>query len=108
MADRPTIVCICGSTRFRAEMADANRQETLAGCIVLAPGVFGHDGDQITAFDKRRLDGLHRDKIRLADEVLIVAPGGYIGESTRAEIEVAKRLGKPIRWYEPEEGTSHG
>lgn len=108
MGDDPTIVCICGSTRFRAEMTAANRTETLAGRVVVAPGVFGHDGDEMTEADKVRLDGLHRDKIRLANEVLIVAPGGYIGESTRAEIEFAKRLGKPIRWYEPEEGINHG
>ena len=28
---RPTIVCLCGSTRFATEFAEANERETLAG-----------------------------------------------------------------------------
>jgi len=45
----PKIVCICGSARFRHEMAEANRKLTLAGCIVVAPAVFQHRGDAITS-----------------------------------------------------------
>lgn len=91
-----TIVCICGSTRFRAEMAEANRELTLAGCIVLAPGVFAHDGDEITEAEKQSLDQLHLRKIDLADEVLVVDPGGYGGESTSREIAYAREKGKPL------------
>jgi hypothetical protein len=47
---------------------------------------------------KERLDDLHRAKIRLADRVYVVAPGGYIGDSTRAEIAYAKRLGLPVHY----------
>ncbi|KPC65695.1 hypothetical protein ADL29_06810, partial [Streptomyces chattanoogensis] len=57
--DQPRIVTICGSTRFRTEIADANRQLTLDGCIVLAPGVFGHSGDEMTDEQKTALDALH-------------------------------------------------
>ncbi|WP_020580171.1 hypothetical protein [Actinopolymorpha alba] len=92
----PRIVCLCGSTRFRDEFAVANRQQTLAGRIVLAPGVFGHSGDSLTEDDKARLDELHLRKIDLAHSVLVVNPGGYIGESTRREIEYARRTGKPV------------
>jgi len=100
MSARPPIVCLCGSSRFRAELVEANRHETMAGKIVLAPGVFGHDGDLITDAEKAKLDRLHFAKINLADEVLVVNPGGYIGDSTRREIEHTKAAGKPLRYTE--------
>lgn len=96
--DRPLLVTICGSTRFRQEIADANRELTLAGDIVLAPGVFQHTGDQITEDQKAALDNLHLHKIDVADEVYVVNPGGYLGESTLREIAYALRTGKPVRY----------
>ena len=96
MASTPEIVCICGSTRFRDDIAAVNRDQTMAGRIVLAPGVFGHSGDPITADAKTRLDELHLRKIDMADVVLVVNPGGYIGDSTRHEIEYAQKAGKRI------------
>ncbi|WP_245598449.1 hypothetical protein [Glycomyces arizonensis] len=92
----PQIVCICGSTRFRDDMAEANRKFTLAGTIVLAPAVFQHRGDAITTDQKRTLDELHLKKIDVADVVFVVDPGSYIGESTRREIAYAESKGKPI------------
>lgn len=74
----PTIVAICGSTRFMPEMAEADLRETAAGRIVVKPGCdmktphpLWADPAEAEAL-KVRLDGLHRAKIRLADEVLIV------------------------------------
>lgn len=95
----PKLVAICGSTRFRAEMAEMNRVLTLAGYIVLAPGVFAHDGDAITDEQKAALDGLHLIKIDLADLVYVVDPGGYIGESTRREIDYATATNKRVCYY---------
>lgn len=92
----PKIVTICGSTRFRAEIAEANRMLTLAGYLVLAPGVFAHDGDEITEQQKEELGKLHFKKIDLARGIYVVNPGGYIGESTRREIEYARRSGKGV------------
>ena len=103
-APRPTIVCLCGSTRFGDAFRDANLAETLAGRIVLSIGCdFKSDqGLGLSAEDKARLDALHFRKIELADEVLILNVGGYIGESTRNELQHARRLGKAIRFLEPE------
>ncbi|MGG7653538.1 hypothetical protein [Kocuria rosea] len=103
----PRVVCICGSTRFRAEITEANRVETMAGRIVVAPGVYGHDGDPMTDEDKTRLDELHRRKIDLADEVLVVNPDGYIGHSTRLEIGYAVLSGKPVRYTWVDLGDLH-
>ncbi|MBD0734279.1 hypothetical protein [Streptomyces sp. CBMA29] len=98
MADRPEIVCVCGSTRFVDEMRAANRDLTFAGVIVVAPG----EADElITSEQKTALDALHLRKIDLADRVLVVNPGGYVGESTRREIAYAHATGKPISFTDP-------
>jgi len=96
--DRPEIVCICGSTRFVDEMRAANRDLTVAGAIVVAPGEV--DGP-ISAEQKAALDALHLRKIDLADRVLVVNPGGYVGESTRREIAYADATGTPISFTDP-------
>lgn len=92
------VVVICGSTRFREAMAVVNRELTLLGKVVLAPGVFAHDGDEITEEQKMALDKLHLRKIDMAEEVVVVNPGGYIGDSTRAEVAYATAAGKRILW----------
>lgn len=98
VADRPEIVCICGSTRFVDEMRAANRELTFAGVIVLAPG----EADEwVTNEQKSALDALHLHKIDLADRVLVVNPGGYVGESTSREIAYARATGKPISFTDP-------
>lgn len=105
---RPTIVTLCGSTRFSEAYQQANLQETLAGKIVLTIGCnmrsdheFFEGKSQEELIDiKERLDQLHLRKIDLADEVLILSEKGYIGSSTRKEIDYALSLGKPIRWLE--------
>ncbi|GAA3621917.1 hypothetical protein GCM10022267_05120 [Lentzea roselyniae] len=106
MPDRPEIVCICGSTRFVDEMRAANRDLTFAGVIVVAPGVFtraeDHEADElITNEQKTALHTLHLRKIDLADRVLVVNPGGYIGESRSREIAYARATGKPISFTDP-------
>jgi hypothetical protein len=106
---KPKIVCLCGSTRFYKEFQDANRNETLQGNIVLSVGCFVHAANgeegggflEITDEQKEALDTLHFRKIELADEVLVLNVGGYIGKSTQREIGYASRLDKPIRYLEP-------
>lgn len=103
---RPRIVVLCGSTRFISAFHAANLRETLAGHIVLSIGCdTKSDSDlllagQLTLADKGRLDELHLRKIDLADEVLILNVGGYLGESTLRELAYARHQGKPIRWLE--------
>lgn len=97
----PTIVVLCGSTRFKDAFITANRNETLAGRIVLSVGLFGHyEGLDMSGPDKQRLDELHLRKIDLANQVLILNVDGYIGSSTRKEIDYATAAGKVIRYLE--------
>ncbi|MDR2998781.1 MAG: hypothetical protein LBU78_11770 [Microbacterium sp.] len=79
-------------------MRTANRDLTFAGAIVVAPGEA--DGP-ITDEQKSALAALHLRKIDLADRVLVVNPGGYIGESTRREIAYARAAGKPVSFTDP-------
>lgn len=88
------IVCLCGSTRFKKEFGEINRKLTLLGHIILAPGVFGHSGDISTESQKKDLDNLHYEKIDMADCVFVVNVDGYIGKSTKNEIEYANN--KPV------------
>jgi hypothetical protein len=102
---RPVIVTLCGSTRHWDALEEANARETLDRKMVLAPGVDMKTRHQRSdpgeaAQVKQKLDGLHRAKIRTADEVLVVNEGGYIGESTRAELAYALSLGKRVRYTE--------
>lgn len=101
-AVQPTVVCICGSMRFQEQMVEAAAAESLAGRIVVMPHVNTKLWGQVANPDetKRDLDLLHRAKIRLAQEILVV--GSYIGDSTRAEIEYARYLGMPVRFTHPE------
>jgi len=105
--EMPTIICLCGSTRFYKEFQKANYRETMAGRIVLSVGFYPHAQDEVhgeqygvTPEQKVALDELHKRKIDLADEVLVLNVGGYIGESTRSEIEYANKMGKPVRYLE--------
>lgn len=98
MTDRPEIVCLCGSARFVDELRAANRDLTFAGVIVLAPGEV--DGP-VTPEQKAVVDALHLRKIDLADRVLVVNPGGYVGDSTRSEIAYARAAGKPVSFTDP-------
>lgn len=100
------IVCLCGSTRFKQQFIEANFRETMAGKIVLTVGWFSHADADIhtpTPEEKARLDRLHLMKVSIADEVLVINVGGYIGESTRREIEEAIRWQIPVRYLEPVE-----
>lgn len=103
---RPTIVCLCGSTRFIEQFAIKTWELEREGFIVLGctllptwycqvPDHFGeHTGT------KEQCDELHLRKIDLADEVLVLNIGGYIGESTRNEIAYANAHNKPVRFVE--------
>ncbi len=98
MTERPEIVCLCGSAKFSTEMRGANRELTLAGVVVVAPS---EADESPTPEQKAVLDALHLRKIDLADRVLVVNPGGYVGESTRREIAYARGAGKLVSFTHP-------
>lgn len=101
--DCPEIVVLCGSTRFSEEWAKQRYWLTLAGVIVLTIGcdTKSDEGIGISPAEKLALDELHKRKIDLADRVLVLNVDGYIGESTRSEIDYAQSNAKPIDYLVP-------
>ncbi|TWP37433.1 hypothetical protein [Leekyejoonella antrihumi] len=101
---RPTIVCLCGSSRFYDEFQQANYDLTMAGEIVLSIGFYPHaraqhrhgDGVSHDSVEEVALDELHKRKIDLADYIYVLDVNGYVGESTKSEIAYASRRGIPV------------
>ena len=111
---KPKIICLCGSTRFTELMLVKQWELTKQGFIVLSwcalpdsyfQGDKAHIGDQEGV--KEIVDEVHMRKIDLADEVHILNIDGYIGESTRNELNYAKKQGKIIKFIEPEKESDH-
>ncbi|GAA1876453.1 hypothetical protein [Lapillicoccus jejuensis] len=110
---RPTIVCLCGSSRFHDAFQRASYERTMAGEIVLSIGFYPHataehghghgEGVGHDSAEKVALDELHQRKIDLADYVLVLDVDGYVGESTRREVEYAARHGVPVRYLSHED-----
>jgi hypothetical protein len=103
------VVTLCGSTRFKNEFMEVQKQLTLEGNIVISVGLFGHSGDEevwdgmdegTLSKTKEMLDDMHKRKIDMADEIFVINVGGYIGESTKSEIEYAIRNGKKVKYLE--------
>lgn len=97
------IITLCGSTRFREEFLAEQKRLSLEGNIVISVGLFGHSGDNevLNKSTKEMLDDMHKRKIDLADEIFVINVGGYIGDSTRSEIEYARKTNKPVNFLEP-------
>lgn len=104
-----SVITLCGSTRFKKQFMEVQKRLTLEGNIVISVGLFGHSGDQevwdgmdegTLSKTKEMLDDMHKRKIDMADSIFVINVGGYIGESTKSEIEYAKAQGKEVRYLE--------
>ena len=97
------IITLCGSTRFREEFIAEQKRLTLEGNIVISVGLFGHSGDEEVWLEKTKLmlDDMHKRKIDLADEIFVINVGGYVGSSTRSEIDYALHTNKAVNYLEP-------
>ena len=96
--NRFPIITLCGSTKFKDDFIKAQKELTLRGNIVISVGLFGHSGDEEVweGSNKLMLDAMHKEKIRMSDAIYVINKNGYIGESTKKEIEFAKELGKEV------------
>lgn len=110
--DKPRVITLCGSSRFPEAFHIVNAHFSLQGVIVISLGLFGHadepqgarfltsDGAESTR-EKQSLDALHFRKIDAADGIFVVNVGGYVGSSTKREIEYARSKGKTVEWLFP-------
>lgn len=103
------VITLCGSTRFKDEFLKVQKELTLQGNIVISVGLFGNSGDDevwenmdegTLTKTKEMLDDMHKRKIDMADEIFVINVGGYIGDSTKSEIEYATEHGKIVRYLE--------
>ena len=103
MVGKYKVITLCGSTRFKDQFLEAQKRLTLEGNIVISVGLFGHSGDDEVWKEgtKEMLDDMHKRKIDMADAIYVINVGGYIGSSTRSEIEYARKNGKEILSLEP-------
>ena len=105
MVGKYKVITLCGSTKFKSEFIQVQKDLTLAGNIVISVGLFRHDDGEfetlITADAKIMLDDMHKRKIDMADEIFVINKGNYIGESTKSEIEYAVKTGKRVNYLEP-------
>lgn len=109
MVEKYKVITLCGSTRFKDQFMRVQKELTLKGYIVISVGLFGHSGDSevwesmdegtITK-TKEMLDDMHKRKIDMADEIFVINVNGYIGESTKSEIEYAQKTGKIVNYLE--------
>ena len=108
MIGKYPVITLCGSTRFKEQFLEAQKRLTLAGNIVISVGLFGHSGDEEvwTEGTKEMLDDMHKRKIDMADAIYVINVGGYIGESTRSEIEYAREQGKRVLYLENESSAA--
>ncbi len=88
---------------------EAQKRLTLEDNIVISVGLFGHSDDQgvwdgmdegTLSKTKKMLDDMHKRKIDMADSIYVINVGGYIGESTRSEIEYTKAHGNEVSYLE--------
>ena len=95
------IITLCGSIKFKDEFMKVQEKLTLDGNIVFTPNFFNNvRKEDIDEKMKKMLDEMHKQKIDMSDEVYVINFGGYIGESTKTEIEYAKAKGKKISYLE--------
>ena len=109
MVGKYKVITLCGSTKFKDEFLKAQKDLTLKGNIVISVVLFGHSGDSevwenmdegtITK-TKEMLDDMHKRKIDMSEEIFVINVNGYIGDSTKSEIEYAIKTGKKVNYLE--------
>ena len=109
MVNKYKVITLCGSTKFKKEFMEVQKELTLKGNIVISVGLFGHSGDMevwenmdegTMTKTKEMLDDMHKRKIDMADEIFVINVNGYIGESTRSEIDYAIKCNKKVNYLE--------
>lgn len=94
------IITLCGSMRFKNKMIEIAAKLELEGNIVIQC-IYFPQNKILSNFELELLSKLHYKKIEISDAIYIVNVDGYIGESTKNEIEYARSLNKEILSLEP-------
>lgn len=94
------VITICGSMRYSKEMMKIAEELELKSGYAVIQCVYNIDGQRYEGVDASILDKIHRKKIDISDAIYVVNIDGYIGDSTKNEIEYAKNNGKEVIYHE--------
>ncbi len=96
-------VCVCGSKRFKSEIAKFCSQLSSNGVLVFEPSfdepILEHESFQSAYVTKKIFKGLtleHLDWVRKADICFVFNKDNYVGVSVTLEMAYACALGKPV------------
>lgn len=93
------IITLCGSLMFKDDFLREEKRLTLEGYVVFSHCIF----DKLKKVKQiKLLEDLHKRKILIGSEILVINKGGYIGESTTKEIAFARKHRKIIKFMENE------
>ena len=103
MQGKYKVITLCGSTRFKNTFLEVERLLSYKEYIVISVGIYQHtdieDRNRMTPTIKEMQDDMHKCKIDMSDEIYVIDVDGYIGDSTRSQIEYAKACGKKVHYY---------
>ena len=101
MTDKAKVIAMCGSLKFMKEIIHHTERLELEGnCVLSIVYPTKEDKDDYTEHEHRLLDKLHKQKIDMSDAIFVVNVGGYIGNSTKSEIDYARYKGKEVIYLE--------
>ena len=94
------VVTICGSMRFEKEMIKiaGDLEKSHGWCVIQC--VYDIDISKTTREEMDNIVNSHWTKIDMSDAIYVVNIDGYIGNSTRNEIDYAISKGKEIIYHE--------
>lgn len=93
------VVTICGSMKFKDKMMEVAKDLEIKNEYLVIQCVYSDD--KFNEEEQAVLSNLHYKKIDISDAIYVVNVNGYIGTSTKKEIEYARLLNKEILSLEP-------
>lgn len=93
------VVTLCGSFKFKKQMMEVAEKLALEGNCIITPVYPTKEYYTRTDEQMENLKMAHFKKIEMSDAILVVDVNNYIGNSTKLEIEFAKKLDKEIIYY---------
>ena len=99
-----SVVLLIGSTKFKDVFLEVEEKLALKGYLIFTPSVYNQSGEvpECGVDTKKILDTAPNIKICRSEIVVFFDKDGYIGSSTKKQIEWAELLNKPVLYY------SHG
>ena len=94
------VVTICGSMRYAKEMMTIAEDLELKNKYAVLQCIYPSIDKEYTKEEEDILDEAHKKKIDISDGIYVVNINGYIGSSTKKEIEYATKTGKEIIYHE--------